>query len=274
MNLIILRDLQMERQFETIQEAYDAMMDSGSGRLELECESELLRQVILPNSRILEMGCGSGAVTQILLNLPAAHVLAVDSSPAMVQAARRRIGHRAVKFLVADCRDGEVYEGAPFDHVVAAWLLDFAPDKETMEKMLRTAAVNLRSGATFVGIVNPPTHDPRSQLREELRVRPPHARSDGCFPDDVQDVAHGIAVQRIFYSQAAGETSLTNYYLRKSVYESAARGAGLDGRLEWIMQKVPDDLVTGRRTIPDVDIKEMLTYEEVPEHAFLVIAKL
>jgi trans-aconitate 2-methyltransferase len=54
---------------------------------------------------VLDAGCGSGRVTELLLErLPRGHVVALDGSPSMVEAARRRLapsGDR-VSFVVAD----------------------------------------------------------------------------------------------------------------------------------------------------------------------------
>jgi trans-aconitate 2-methyltransferase len=62
---------------------------------------ELGREVVgrLPlegDELVLDAGCGSGRVTEILLErLPRGRVIAVDASPSMVQAARDRLGDRA-----------------------------------------------------------------------------------------------------------------------------------------------------------------------------------
>jgi trans-aconitate 2-methyltransferase len=54
------------------------------------------------DERVLDAGCGTGRVTAALLErLPRGEVVAVDGSPAMVEAARRRLGD-AVELRVAD----------------------------------------------------------------------------------------------------------------------------------------------------------------------------
>jgi len=57
------------------------------------------------DERVLDAGCGSGRVTQLLAErLPGGHVVALDASAAMVEAARQRLapfGDR-VEFVVAD----------------------------------------------------------------------------------------------------------------------------------------------------------------------------
>jgi trans-aconitate 2-methyltransferase len=45
---------------------------------------------------VLDAGCGSGRVTEMLLErLPFGHVIAVDEAPSMVEHARSRLGDRA-----------------------------------------------------------------------------------------------------------------------------------------------------------------------------------
>src|SRR3954469_16139060 len=54
------------------------------------------------DAAVLDVGCGTGRVTEALLELvPRGHVLAVDASAEMVALARRRLGDRAEVF----CQD-------------------------------------------------------------------------------------------------------------------------------------------------------------------------
>ena len=51
---------------------------------------------IAPDATVLDVGCGTGRVTEALLELvPRGRVLAIDASADMVQLARRRLGDRA-----------------------------------------------------------------------------------------------------------------------------------------------------------------------------------
>jgi trans-aconitate 2-methyltransferase len=56
----------------------------------------LARMPLKGDELVLDAGCGTGRVTEMLLDrLPSGRVIAVDSSPGMVQAARERLGDRA-----------------------------------------------------------------------------------------------------------------------------------------------------------------------------------
>jgi trans-aconitate 2-methyltransferase len=75
---------------------------------------------------VLDAGCGSGRVTRMLLErLPAGNVIAVDSSPSMVEHAREALGARATVF-VASLTELKVDEAvdAVFSNAVFHWIAD------------------------------------------------------------------------------------------------------------------------------------------------------
>jgi trans-aconitate 2-methyltransferase len=81
---------------------------------------------------VLDAGCGSGRVTEMLLErLPFGHVIAVDEAPSMVEHARARLGDRATVLraslteLVLDERIDAVFSNAVF-HWIADHELLFA----------------------------------------------------------------------------------------------------------------------------------------------------
>src|SRR4029079_11598098 len=63
------------------------------------------RLPLLGDERVLDAGCGTGRVTELLAaRLPLGHVVALDGSPAMIAAARDRLagfGER-IEYVVAD----------------------------------------------------------------------------------------------------------------------------------------------------------------------------
>src|SRR6476661_6808977 len=65
----------------------------------------LARLPLRGDETVLDAGCGSGRVTERLVQrLPAGRVVALDGSPAMVEATRERLARYAtqVEFMVAD----------------------------------------------------------------------------------------------------------------------------------------------------------------------------
>lgn len=83
----------------------------------------------------LDAGCGSGRVTeQLLERLPSGSVLAVDGSEAMVAKARERLGERA-SYLVADLCELEA--GEPLDLVFSTATFHWILDHESLFRRLR-----------------------------------------------------------------------------------------------------------------------------------------
>ena len=65
----------------------------------------LSRLPLRGDETVLDAGCGSGRVTELLLaRLPRGRVIALDGSPSMIEVARSRLaGHGdRVRFVVAD----------------------------------------------------------------------------------------------------------------------------------------------------------------------------
>jgi trans-aconitate 2-methyltransferase len=77
-----------------------------------------------PGARILDVGCGTGRVTEQLLALvPDGAVLAIDASPGMVELARERLGDRAeVRCLDVLALDLEGSVDAVFSTAALHWV--------------------------------------------------------------------------------------------------------------------------------------------------------
>jgi SAM-dependent methyltransferase len=86
-----------------------------------------------PNERILEVGCGNGAVARAVANYQPdiREVVAVDASAVMIAAARQAIAGRAlpVTYAVADAQQLPFPDGA-FDRSYAQELFVILPDPE------------------------------------------------------------------------------------------------------------------------------------------------
>ena len=81
------------------------------------------RLAVAPDSRILDLCCGTGASTRaILAEHPSAQVIAADGSPGMLAEARRRLPEDQVQLLRADAMDPAAsgIEG-PFDAILMAY---------------------------------------------------------------------------------------------------------------------------------------------------------
>jgi trans-aconitate 2-methyltransferase len=79
-------------------------------------EGVLGRLDLRGDEAVLDAGCGSGGVTELLLELlPRGTIVAVDGSPAMVEAASKRIDDPRVSFSCQDLTDLELAD--PVDRV-------------------------------------------------------------------------------------------------------------------------------------------------------------
>jgi trans-aconitate 2-methyltransferase len=96
------------------------------------------------DATVLDVGCGTGRVTEALLELvPQGQVLAMDASADMVTLARERLGNRAQVW----CQDALNLElDEPVDAIVSTAALHWVPDHDRLWKRLAQA---LRPGGTL-----------------------------------------------------------------------------------------------------------------------------
>ena len=148
---------------------------------------------VQPGERALELGCGTGQVTEILL-ARGATVTAVDALAAMLEGARRRA--RAATFVEGDAIEVDVGDG--FDLVVLSFVLHNL-DTIGRRRLFERAAGQLTAGGR-VGILEwaLPGGWTAAPWRWVLRrLEPSQSLEDiitGALPDDL--AAAGLAVQR------------------------------------------------------------------------------
>jgi trans-aconitate 2-methyltransferase len=87
---------------------------------------------------VLDGGCGSGGVTELLLErLPRGHVIAVDAAPSMVEHAQRQLGARATVFK-SDLQ--ELVLDEPVDAIFSNAVFHWVPDHELLFRRLHDAS--------------------------------------------------------------------------------------------------------------------------------------
>ncbi len=108
--------------------------------------SEVLARLegIAPDASVLDVGCGTGRVTEALLAIvPRGRILAVDASEEMVALARARLGDRA-EVWCQDVLDLELDE--PVDAIVSTATLHWVTDHDRLWRRLARA---LRPGGVL-----------------------------------------------------------------------------------------------------------------------------
>jgi trans-aconitate 2-methyltransferase len=95
-----------------------------------------------PGERILDVGCGTGQLTQQIA-LAGAEVMGIDAAPSMIEQARQN--YPDLKFAVADARDFQVEQpfDAVFSNAALHWILE--PDA-----VIRCIYQALKPGGRFV----------------------------------------------------------------------------------------------------------------------------
>ncbi len=114
-----------------------ASYDRVSGTMEALGLAVLERLELRGDETVLDAGCGSGRITQALIErLPHGHVIAVDQSPSMIAAARERLGPDA-DLRVADLLELELEQ--PIEAILSTATFHWIADHERLFARLRAA---------------------------------------------------------------------------------------------------------------------------------------
>jgi trans-aconitate 2-methyltransferase len=107
------------------------------------------RLALTGDETVLDAGCGTGRVTELLLErLPAGRAIALDASPAMIAEAQRRLARfgSRVSYLEADLARPLPLAG-PVDAIVSTATFHWVPDHAAL---FRHLAAVLRPGGSLV----------------------------------------------------------------------------------------------------------------------------
>jgi trans-aconitate 2-methyltransferase len=119
--------------------------DRISGPMEALGREVLARLELRGDEVVLDAGCGSGRITEALLQrLPQGRAIALDESPSMVEAARRRLGVDA-DVRVMDLLELELEE--PVDAILSTATFHWISDHDQLFRALRGV---LRDGGRLV----------------------------------------------------------------------------------------------------------------------------
>jgi trans-aconitate 2-methyltransferase len=169
--------------------------------------------------KVVDLGCGDGRLTAALTNeLDAASMLGVDSSPAMIKAARTFASDR-LTFTLGDLAAWQ--EPDEFDVVFANASLQWVPDHAAV---LAHWSNSLRAGGQLAVQIpanaDHPSHVVAAEVAAEFLVDPP--------PDAV--AANVLAPER--YAEILDELGFERQHVRLQVY--AHRLNSTSDVIEWV----------------------------------------
>jgi len=125
----------------------------GRAESEVAARDEYVRLLgVAPGERVLDVGCGSGAVTRTLAGrvMPGGRAVGMDTSPALLEVARELADEAglsaAIEWKEGDCR-AIPFPDASFNAVVAATTLSHVPDAgRALSEMVRVTRPGGRIG--------------------------------------------------------------------------------------------------------------------------------
>ncbi len=122
-------------------------------------------QRVKPGERVLDLGCGYGAVAYSLASRSGAYVTGVDLSVNNIAMARERFHHPNLRFVVGDARRD--LPAGPVDVIVASNILEHVEDRQTF---LQTVQRHAKPNRWLIRVPMS-TRDWRVPLRQELGLR-------------------------------------------------------------------------------------------------------
>lgn len=178
---------------------------------------------------IVDLACGEGFYARRLKHGGARRVLGVDSSPGMIDLARKQETQQpfGVEYALSDVR--EMGHEGEFDLAVAAWLLNYAQTAVELDAMCRAIFNCLKPGGRFVSVNSSPLIDWTST---------PPFRKYGFDVKFDGELRLGGPITWTFYLDDES-FDIENYYLPRETYEESLKSAGFR-EVHWHHPQVSD----------------------------------
>jgi len=197
----------------------------------------LVKTLVMPKSRVLEIGCGLGDLLHSLRDIDA-HGIGIDISPRMIEIGRAR--HPGLDLRVADVERDELPEG-PFDAIILSDAVGHLEDIErALERVRPLLAPEGRVIVTYYNFV----WEPLLKLAERVGRKTPWPEQSWLSMDDIENLlslsgyqvirrgtdillpAHVPIVSELANRVGAKlpllrETALVDYFVARAVSEKA-----------------------------------------------------
>jgi SAM-dependent methyltransferase len=206
----------MPSQYDDIGVRYNGMKDLPAAAVEIASFRSALGNI--SGSKALDLACGAGYYTGILLENGAQSVIGYDNSPGMIKAAQAAFeGKSNAEFRLSDCSVRlEVPEGDNyFDVLVAAWFLNYASEEAELLTMCENITRNLKPGGKFIGILP----NMKLDLREPLDPR------YGLTVRAIKEVRDGWRCRLTAFTEPLVEFEM--YHLREHIFMNCFEKAGM-----------------------------------------------
>jgi SAM-dependent methyltransferase len=139
----------------------------------------LVESLVVPGTRVLEVGCGLG---NLIADLKGSKVCGIDFSAEVIRLARRR--HPGLDLRVADVERDPLPEG-PFDVVILSDVLGHLDDvQQAMERIRAVLAPGGRIIVTYYNFV----WEPLLRLAERLGRKTPYPQQNWLSMDDITNL--------------------------------------------------------------------------------------
>lgn len=165
---------------------------------------------------VLDVACGEGFYTRMIRQQGAARATGVDLSQGMIELARRQEAEHqlGIEYVVGDARELPTADG--YDLAVAAYLLNYARNREELQAMCDGIARSLKAGGRFVTVnCNPALAFPAA----------PSYRPYGFETSVPGAWEEGAPIKWTFFL-SDGDFEIENYHLNVAIHEAAFRQAG------------------------------------------------
>lgn len=189
--------------------------------------------------RVVDLGCGPGTLTRLLADRwPDARVEGLDSSPEMVERARR--AGSGIAFEVADLRDWASAGGEPVDVLVSNATLQWLPDHLDL---LPALVARVSPGGWFAFQVPGNFEEPSHTIRRDLAAEAPYAAhlAGVAVPDSHDPAVYLEALARLGCAVDVWETTYLHVLTGEDPVFTWVSGTGARPTL----QALPDDLRPG-----------------------------